>query len=303
MSLSSHRERIVSAIAGDLPPNDEADLRAHLRTCDECRQLYDHLSLTAHALAPAQRIAQARERTRLARALASADGERSDNAGEVASPEAAPKREGSRRGARWALLGLLPVAAAAALFVVLRPAAPTRAPATPPSIAWRGEMALPKAEAFPPQLTLRVYVRRRGSDGIPGPVLLAGEMPGSGEMRASGNDDLQLVYAGLTAPRYLAIFARDERGQILRLFPPLTQSGFGVVSGEKPRPVVPSLKPRPLGQPLNLATHAGRRWSLSAYISPNPIDPDRLEQRLRRPADQAPAPLHPTLETTLLIDP
>jgi hypothetical protein len=240
MSLWLFRGAIARAVAGELSPGREARLRRHLSTCEACRQHYDAASLVAGGAA--------RERARLLHALGLPT-----KAGAGSAQQ--PAKEGPRHAAtarRWAL-ALVP---ALAVVVLL-------ARRSPPvdEVTERGRAETPAAEEARASLVLRFYARRPGAA-----VRLVGEMPGSGELRVGRDEQVQLAYVGLRAPRTLVLVARDQSGRA-------TQLPSGALA--------PSSEPRLVGTPFSPAA-LGAQLQLTATVA-------------RGPADEAPAVLTASL--------
>lgn len=281
MSLLFRRSAIVRAVAGDLPPADETRLRVHMVGCSACRQHYDELMLIAGA-AGAGRSAAERARARLFRAL----GGPSEDARTNAHAAAAPPRG---RGWRLAALTLVPAAAALIALVVREPADPTgdaahEAAPGDEAIGWRGagntsgSSAAEADEAARAGLSLRFYASRKERDGAaPGPLRLLGELPASGELRASRGDYLQLAYAGLREPRHLVVVGVDEAGT-LRRFHPRGAAGPSVPL----QPVTGA--PKPLGASVDLGAHAPGRIFVFGAVSPQALDVAAVEAQAREAA-------------------
>jgi hypothetical protein len=260
MSLIWRRRAIARAVAGDLSPAAEVSLRAHLRGCQPCRRHYDALSLVATAAAPS--AGAGRERARLMAAL---------------GQKAAPPKPRS-----WRVpLVLVPTAAAAALVIVLaRPRVEQ-----PENVSWRGDDHAAaddaRARAARASLSLRLYARRKAPSS---PVRLVGEVPGSGELHVSAQDELQLAYAGLTEPRHLVVVAVDEAGRVQRYYPRSNEAA----------PLSPTREPRLLGPPLALNTRG--RLRLVGVVSKAPLDPAAVTSGKLPKRDTA-------FEAVLWIDP
>jgi hypothetical protein len=281
MSLLFHRRAIARAVAGQLPAAAEGRLRAHLRGCASCRRHYDALSALAAGAAaggapPGGGAAAARERARLEAALGNGNG--------MSAGAAAP---GPRR--RRALILLAP--ATAALVVALVQLRRVRMHAVlDDQVTWRGGRADGEQgsqgeqadRALRAGLSLRFYARRRGPEA--GPVRLLGELPGSGQLRASRADELQIAYLGLREPRYLALVGVDQGGEVHVYHPAAT--------GGPPGPLSPTREPRLLGSSLDLgATHPAGRVRLAAVVTRQPPDVRALEAAVRARAGGAGARL------------
>ncbi|MEA2700651.1 MAG: hypothetical protein QOI66_4922 [Myxococcales bacterium] len=188
MSLLFHRRDIARAVAGELPPAREKNLRGHLRGCATCRAYYDRLSAVADALNPGPGAARAQ--ARLAAAL---DDSASAPAGttEGATAPANAHRPASRRRL-WAAAFVLAPAAIVVLWAVRanRPPAPGGAP---DEITLRGETdTSPASDASSAPAaaapSILVYASRRTGPTTHGPVRLVSALPGSGEGRVSSAD-------------------------------------------------------------------------------------------------------------------
>lgn len=159
MSLLLHRGEIEAAVAGTLSASEEASLRAHLSTCDDCRNHYDALTLAARAVRGTSEPTAdelTRERARLEAIL---------------QPAAVKPKE--RRPFAFILL---PIAlAAAATLVVFIP--------RDDGITERG------GDDVRPPFTVSVYAKSKEGKA---PVRLAGELPSSGEATVSANEWVQV---------------------------------------------------------------------------------------------------------------
>jgi hypothetical protein len=265
MSLWWNRRTIARAVAGDLAPPAEARLRHHLRGCSACRQHYDLLTgIAASAAAGPSELAARRQRALLTAAL---------EAGPATKPAA------SRR--RWQLLlplGLAPALGVAALLLVRH-----RPPALEPEVAERGEAAGSGTTAIDEvraSLALRLYARRRQPGKAAGPVRLVGELPGSGELRAAGDEELQLAYTNLKAPRHLVLMARTAEGKLRPIFP---RGRPGDAPATAPA-LLPTEAPRLLGEAFGLGSAtASERLELVAVVSRTALAREQIENVLRDP--------------------
>lgn len=115
MSLWRQRRAIERAVAGQLEPQDDAKLRAHLRGCVECRRFYDQLTVHARILAGDPHATAASAERELARLM-----------GTLAPAVPAPARPW------WPTLAVAAALAAAVLFFVV-PRAEKK-----DDIVWRG---------------------------------------------------------------------------------------------------------------------------------------------------------------------
>lgn len=175
MSLSRCGEDLARAVAGELYGSEEAELRRHLAGCDECRARYDALTLAARALRGSPEPTQGEVERAEARLFAALD------------PQAATSR--TKLPIVWWALGV-PVAAAMALavFTTFVPAPLPAVAVAPPEVALRGGSDDAGAAG---RFSVQLYARPQ--DG--GAVRLAGEFPGSGEVRVSAREWLQVTYA------------------------------------------------------------------------------------------------------------
>ncbi len=159
MSLSTHRDAIEAAVAGEL--EDERPLRAHLAGCGECRAHYDVLVLSLRATKGTNEPTNdelARERARLEAAMAP-----------PAVRQPAPRR--------WAFFWIPAAVAAALVLFVIRPF-------SGPDVTERGGVEVPAAP-----FTISLYAKAKSGST---PVRLAAEFPTSGEATVSENEWLQV---------------------------------------------------------------------------------------------------------------
>lgn len=320
MSLLFHRRTIARAVAGDLDPAAETRLRAHLVRCAACRRHYDALSWVAQTIAT--QLAQRAQTATAGTAPAGATTTSAATAGAASrerarlmaalqeSPGDAREQPQGMRAWRWrAPLIIMPVLGAAAALLLLRPAPPSQ----PDEITYRGEATSgPQSAAASDStdarasLALRFYARRRTPGQPPGPVQLLGELPGSGELRTSRSDELQIAYAGLTAPRHLVLLARDDAGALTRLYPPPDSSAPTDATGSKAAPLPPSREPRVLGKAIDVGplrdakqSPTSDRLRITAIVSKAPIDLQRLDAALRASPPEGAT----SFEGVLWIDP
>jgi anti-sigma factor RsiW len=159
VSLFLHRGDVEAAVAGTLGAAEEASLRAHLSTCDDCRTHYDALTLAARTLGGTTEPTLdelRRERARLEASL---------------QPAAVKPKE--RRPFAFILL---PIALAAAVaLVVFIP--------RDDGITERG------GDDVRPPFTISVYAKAKEGTA---PVRLAAELPSSGEATVSANEWVQV---------------------------------------------------------------------------------------------------------------
>ena len=291
MSLWRHRRAIARAAVGELDPAVETRLRQHLGVCAACRAHYDACRTIA-ALGGIGKQAAAQERARLLRAI--------QPPGAAPADARAPTPARGQRRWVWALVPAVAGAAAMALVLVRRPPSTLEAPPPgEPEVAMRGPAPGPTAAgdgAPAPALALRFYGRARAPQGgPPAPVRLVGVLPGSGELRAGPDEELQIAYVGLAQPQHLALLALDERGTVHRLYPPPG-------SDDRPAALPPAREPRLLGARIGLTGTAGR-LRLSALVTSDPQALARFERALREhAADPAHKPPAATFGGTLWID-
>jgi hypothetical protein len=274
MSLWLHRRAIVRAASGELAPAAEARLRVHLARCSACRAHYDACRSIAGLASGGARGAAA-ERARLLRALVSPDDAVIARRGPVHAGGRSPAWTWGRRLAPW-MLAAAGAAGSMALLLARRPAGDT--PPGEPEIVMRGGPAATDGaggeSAGRPELALRFYARVRTKPGDPAaPVRLLGVLPGSGELRAGQDEEVQIAYVGLGQPEHLALLALDESGGVRRIYPP---DGQGA-------PLPPAREPRLLGARLGLAGTGGR-LRLFALVSRHPEALAGFERTLREHA-------------------
>jgi hypothetical protein len=279
MSLWLYRRAITRAASGELGLAAEARLRAHLARCSSCRAHYDACRSIADLARGGVRGA-ADERARLLRAIVAPE-----NAG---SASGAPVRAAGRSpswgwawGRRLAPWMLVAAGGAGALGLVLARRPASEAPPGEPEIVMRGGPAAadgPGGErAGRPELALRFYGRQRTKPGDPAaPVRLLGVLPGSGELRAGQDEEVQIAYVGLGEPEHLALLALDESGAVRRFYPPDGQAA-------PPAPLPPTREPRLLGARIGLGGTGGR-LRLFALVSRDPEALARFERTLREHA-------------------
>jgi hypothetical protein len=240
---------ITRAVLGELPPGEEAALRAHLAGCAACRRAYDRMALVQGALSATGQGAADRARDRLRAALA-------------ASPRPAAAARADRR--RWIAVALLPAAAAGALVLL------ARGRDRDEEIAWRGGAG---EEAAGPSLVLYAS-RKPAGGGTPGPVRVLGRLPGSGEARVSLADYLQLGYAGLGEPAHLTVIGVHEAGYVYQFFPRAGAAAEALPRTQQARSLRPS---------VDLAVaHRPGRMVLFAIFSPAPLAPERARAAAER---------------------
>jgi hypothetical protein len=204
-----------------------------------------------------------------------------------------PARRPRARAARLAPLLLAPSLAAAVAVLVTSRSRPPRDVAGG-EIAWRGTApegpggeGVGAGASARAGLVLRFYASRKpepASRAGPGPLRLLGELPASGELRASRRDYLQLAYAGLKQARHLVVVGVDERGAVHR-YHPRDEAAAAALE--------PAAGPRTLGRSLDLETQAAGRVRLLAAVSERPIDLRIVEAWARRAADPEAAPGSP----------
>lgn len=304
MSLWLHRRAIARAVAGDLDEPAERRLRAHLRGCDACRAHYDELGRVAEALvaerAGASASAVARERARLVAALPRMEDARGEGGLDRSAGPAGVDRSmgaGPRRRPVWIAALLVP--AAAALWMVVRPArqpGPSGASPDASAVVWRGG---PPAEEAGPPAALLVFASRKdaraGRDGRdkvdergdtrggkrgapPAPsakeiapamhVRLVADLPASGEGRVSQGDFVQFVLRGLQTKAFVTVIGIDDAGELHTYVP---RAGSEAAGHE------PSASSIPLGSSIDLgAGHRPGRLRLYALLPPAPLDAARI---------------------------
>ncbi len=267
MSLLFRRRTIARAVAGDLPPETEATLRAHLRGCARCRGYYDQLSGTAEglSLSSSARVADTRARGRLLAALG----------GETAPEMPGAPATRATRARRWWGAALLIAPAAAALLFLARPA-----PRHLANVTWRGG-----DEGTAPPAALLVYASRKGGGGNPGPVRLVADLPASGEGRVTLSDYVQFSVRGLRTVMFTTVLGIDDTGG-LHLYAPRP--------GTPPVALRPGDRPVSLGPSVDLQRgHRAGQLRLYALFSPEPIDEARLRAAAARvdPASPGVPPL------------
>jgi hypothetical protein len=255
MSLWRHRGTIARAVTGELSPRAEERLRHHLARCPACRTHYDATSLVAAAGSNAG--AATRERARLQLAL---------QAGTLAAGTAAAAPQASRRRIVLATAALLPVGAFAIFFVFKRH--PVAQPDGPSEVSARGaspelDRAQRRQADALASLVLRFYARKQIPGRPAGPVRLVGEVPGSGELRVARDEQVQVAYAGLTAPRHLRLIVRDEQGRTTPVTPADTDASDARLE--------PTQAPRLIGVPFSPGALGGR-LQVIATITRNPGD-------------------------------
>lgn len=273
MSLWLHRRSIARAVAGDLTPAAEARLRGHLRGCAACRGHYDRLTtIAAAAAAGAPGEAARRQRAQLAFALG-------PNAG-AATSRAAPR-------SRWPWL--MPLGLAPALGLLALVLVRARSPEPEPEVRERGESGsatVAPGDDVRASLALRFYARRRRPGQAAGPVRLVGELPGSGELRATGDEELQLAYTGLKAPRHLVLLARTQQGTLQPIFPraPPAPRAPGAAAPAEATALAPTQEPRLLGSAFELGpTSAPQRLELVAVVSRTALARAQIDSLLLHP--------------------
>lgn len=266
MSLLFHGRAIARAVAGELPPDELAALRAHLRGCAACRARYDQLARTADALDGGAASA-ARERAALMRTLE----------GGAAPRAVAPKRAWVR-----AAFVLAPAAVLAVWWA--RPLAPPGVPASE-DVTLRGATDAPAAP-----YALVLHASRVTGPATRDPVRLVGELPGSGEVRVSRDDYVQLGVRGLRAPMHVRVLTVDAAGtardELAGQGGILARPGAGLV---------------PLGRSVALARgRSAGPLRLVAILSPRPV----TEGQVR--AATAGTPLDPEVAVvagSLIVEP
>ena len=284
MSVWFHRGAIRRAVAGDLSEPAERRLRAHLHGCQACRAHYDELAGIAEAFAVTRgatgtAAGTARERARLLAALPSPEEQIAGGLDATRLPASRTARA-RRPTLTWAVAFLVP-AAAAALWLVVRPASHPNPPAHPDSgagsVAWRGSSS---GEDPGPPASLLVFASRKGSSkstskstpadaaAAPPHVRLVADLPASGEGRVSRGDFVQFVLRGLQAKAFVTVIGIDDEGEVHTYVPP---AGSEVVSHE------PSPSSISLGSSVDLGSgHRTGRLRLYALMSPSALDPARI---------------------------
>lgn len=169
MSLALFRERIE---AGDL----DAQAREHLKTCTECRELYDKIANVSRALGD---DGATQERARLLKALPL-------------------ERAESGKMRQWGIVGL--AVAAAALLFVLMPRSSSKTSLDDDETSLRG------TDSVQAPFSLRLYYQTVPNS----PLRLAGDFPGSKE--AQINVGSQLLFFVKPGNARIAVDVRDGDG-------------------------------------------------------------------------------------------
>lgn len=185
MSLWRNRRKIARAVAGDLRPQAELKLRAHLRVCDACRTHYNLLSQMA-AISDPLTVKQ-RQRARL----------------EALLPGLATAPAPAKRRWVWALPVLVPTLVA---LLWLR----SHVPGSDEQVAWRGGA---EPAAWPLSLVLYEFAQ-----GPKGPPVVLGELPFSRGVRVAREALVQFAYAKLRKPTFLYVVGQQD-GKAVVLYP------------------------------------------------------------------------------------
>jgi hypothetical protein len=256
MSVLLHRREIARAVLGELDAASEERLRAHLRGCDACRAHYDRLAGAASAVSGGAGAA-ARERARLFAALDAPAG------AAAADPAARPAAAPGKRGRAWLTAGLVlaPVAALVLWFTV-----GSSGLEGGDAVTMRGGKAT-ETRGFPAMLV--VYASQKLGPNSHGPLRMAGELPGSGEVRVSLGDYMQLGVRGVRTAAHVRIVGVDGNGTLHDYV--------------RDTPVTPSDGAVPLGSSVDLGRdHAAGPLRVLALFSNAKVDEQAVRDAVAR---------------------